>query len=206
LGNADDFEVSIFLTELSSRHALLTKQKTFRDKPRLQSNSARLTGWLNNSASAEHPMTGRDQDEGPILNEEDDAGVHLTDIPDVREGEHPDEDIDEISEQAFETSQPRSARQATRRRATQSVPRGANDADEEEDQDTKKMALETSYDGFSIYGRILCLVVKKRASINPSSSNTGAHSHSSGPQMLEDWVSTQAAQDNPADDDQEDDG
>src|SRR5271156_2518737 len=42
----DDFEVSIFLTETSTRHSLLTKHKHFREKGKdgLKSNSDKLTG------------------------------------------------------------------------------------------------------------------------------------------------------------------
>ena len=45
----DDFEVSIFLTETSTRHALLTKHKHFHDttQTKLTSNSGRLIGETN---------------------------------------------------------------------------------------------------------------------------------------------------------------
>jgi hypothetical protein len=73
----------------------------------------------------------------------------------------------------------------------------ANADDEEQDEaedDAKKLRLNTSYEGFSIYGRILCLVVKRkgvRQSAQPISSQ----------QMLENWVSTQAAAELVDDDD-----
>ena len=46
LSSADEFEVSIFLTETDTRHSLVVKHKHFRDKlqTKLTSNSSRLMG------------------------------------------------------------------------------------------------------------------------------------------------------------------
>lgn len=54
----------------------------------------------------------------------------------------------------------------------------------------KKLGLNTSYEGFSIYGRILCLVIKRRGARQQTGSNPAPVSSQ---QMLENWVSTQAA-------------
>lgn len=62
--------------------------------------------------------------------------------------------------------------------------------------DKKKLSLNTSYDGFSIYGRILCLVVKRRG----GRTDGGAAPPASSQQMLENWVSTQAAAEQVGDD------
>lgn len=62
--------------------------------------------------------------------------------------------------------------------------------------DKKKLALNTSYDGFSIYGRTLCLVVKRKGK-KTATNNLG------GSQMMEQWVSTQAAQDARLDEDED---
>lgn len=67
----DDFEVSLFLVDMTTRHSLLHKQKHFRDKSqtKLTSNSARLTG-----PSHDAPI---DVDSAPptvMLSEEDQAG------------------------------------------------------------------------------------------------------------------------------------
>lgn len=73
--------------------------------------------------------------------------------------------------------------------------RRAGSADEDEDDDMpqeddkKKLGLNTSYDGFSIYGRILCLVVKRRG----ARIKADEHGTQSSQAMLENWVSTQAA-------------
>lgn len=53
--------------------------------------------------------------------------------------------------------------------------------------DKKKLGIKTAYEGFSIYGRILCLIVKRRGVKKPTAGGA-----TSGSQMLENWVSTQA--------------
>jgi hypothetical protein len=50
--------------------------------------------------------------------------------------------------------------------------------------DKKKMAMDISYDGFSIYGRVLCLVVKKR------DTNKGKAGISAGQAMMEEWITS----------------
>ena len=60
----------------------------------------------------------------------------------------------------------------------------------DEDDDKKKLGLNTMYDGFSIYGRILCLVVKRRGTAKGKDLSGGA-----GQAMMEEWISsTQAAE------------
>ncbi|KAJ4286060.1 hypothetical protein N0V90_013407 [Kalmusia sp. IMI 367209] len=150
----DDFEVSIFLTEHSTRHSVLTKQKLFKNKPRIQSNSSNLTGWL--AGTSEQPVVINEAPTEPIVirEEEDDEQVSLTDIPEANGSEN-------------------EATMAT------------GDQDQK-----KKLSLNTSYEGFSIYGSILCLVVKRRGiRYQAGHSNAPASSR----QMLENWVSTQAA-------------
>ena len=57
------------------------------------------------------------------------------------------------------------------------------------DDDKKKLALNTSYDGFSIYGRILCLIVTRKRGGSASTATNEA----SGQDMMKDWIaSTQA--------------
>ena len=73
----------------------------------------------------------------------------------------------------------------------------ANNSDDSPD-DKKKLGLNTSYDGFSIYGRILCLVVKRRG--GPTGRGRGAgigggadgEGGGQGQQMLDTFLSTQA--------------
>jgi hypothetical protein len=82
----DDFEVSIFLTELSSRHSVLTKQKIFKDKARIQSNSGKLTGWLTTGTSDQPVVINEDSADPIVIREEEDADqVNLSDIPEAKE-------------------------------------------------------------------------------------------------------------------------
>lgn len=162
----DDFEVSIFLTEHSSRHSILTKQKVLKDKPRIQSNSGKLTGWLAGGAT-EQPLVVDEVSPEPITireEEDDDDHVNLTDIPEA-DGSGDNAAIGAV---------------------------GGGD-------DKKKLGLNTSYEGFSIYGRILCLVVKRRG-VRSQTGNSSASASSQ--QMMENWVSTQAAAEQ-ADDDED---
>lgn len=69
-------------------------------------------------------------------------------------------------------------------------------SNEETLDEKKKMFLETEYDGFSIYGRILCLVVKRRGGAKgASSSASNAMGSGQGQAMMEGWIaSTQVGQ------------
>ena len=92
--NADDFEVSIFLTELSTRHSLLAKQKQFHDRRgRIRSNSGKLTNWLlpgSKDEPVEVPEDGQGDDDSVIIPVEDEeAIVNLDDIPEVEPGQRP---------------------------------------------------------------------------------------------------------------------
>lgn len=152
------------MTEHSSRHSVLTKQKAFKDKPRIKSNSGKLTGWLTTNPI----VINEDSNEPAVIRqEEDNEPVDLARIPERRGAQDDD--------------------------AESNLDDDGEDEDEGDDE-TKKLRLNTSYEGFSIYGRILCLVVKRkgvRQSAQPISSQ----------QMLENWVSTQAAAEHVDDDD-----
>lgn len=171
----DDFEVSIFLTETSTTHAMLTKQKTFSDKPKLKSNTSKLTNYFNTSDNPIHV----DDDQPPaILLEEDADETRLVDIPEAGEEAIPTNkrrrgEDDSIFVQSDEEDKdaPRSKRSRVK------------DTDND---DKKKLGMKTAYEGFSIYGRILCLIVKRKG-VKKAASGQAA-----GSQMLENWVSTQA--------------
>ncbi|KAK4100747.1 hypothetical protein N658DRAFT_516541 [Parathielavia hyrcaniae] len=219
----DDFEVSIFLTETDTRHSLLHKKKLFRDKiqTRLTSNSSRLVG-----ASREAPIdVEAGAADAPILREDDDDSqdaINLADIPMVDEpipdsgpanrrpkrrrprGEGRDADggsdvevvhdssadelfvgSEESDESGAETGQP-----PTKRRKDKA-------ADTAERDDKKKMAMDISYEGFAIYGRILCLVVKRRGdgagrggSSAVSSGNKSQTGRPGGQAMMENWIAS----------------
>ncbi|KAJ4374170.1 hypothetical protein N0V83_002911 [Neocucurbitaria cava] len=188
----DDFEVSIFLTELSSRHSVLTKQKIFKDKARIQSNSGKLTGWLK-TGTRDQPVVINEEvmDSIVIREEEDEEAIDLADIPEA--GSPSDSERSDLF-----VPEPSTKRRKTSTRLD-NIDQDEDDEGSPED-DKKKLGLNTSYDGFSIYGRILCLVVKRRGVRN----QTGATDVPSSQAMLENWVSTQAAAEHI--DDDEDNG
>jgi hypothetical protein len=195
----DDFEVSIFLTELSSRHSVLTKQKIFKDKARIRSNSGKLTNWLTAGTSDQPVHINEDAKTDPIVirDEDDDDAINLADIPEAgnasrasrrpAQGTHRTEasGLDITSEGSDSDSS------ALFVAGDSNKPRSIDAGTEDEAQeDKKKLGLNTSYDGFRIYGRILCLVVNRRGR-----TLGGAGASASSQQMMEHWVSTQAASD-----------
>ncbi|KAF3057133.1 hypothetical protein GL218_06207 [Daldinia childiae] len=194
----DDFEVSIFLTETATRHALLTKHKHFHDttQTKLTSNSGRLIGETNevpvdvdattefgplirheesddedtaatlaaipavdetaDTSSGRRPKRGRrntETDADRDVNDDQNNDVEI--VSDSQDGE--DDSLfvnDEPNDDASTRPPP-----AKRRRGGAATPEGDN---AEDDDDKKKLAMDISYEGFSIYGRVLCLVVKRR--------------------------------------------
>jgi hypothetical protein len=162
----DDFEVSMFLTDSSTRHQLLTKNKEFTSSKR----KGTLKGWLGpGEASKDKPVATAANDgirEVVIIREESPSDdVDLADIPSAQgSGDEEEEAVDNERE----------------------VPKTSHRTA----QDDKKLAPRTTYDGFSIYGRVLCLVIKRRG-VAATTAATGKHASSQ--QMMENWVSTQAA-------------
>lgn len=181
----DDFEVSVFLTDGLTQHNLMIKQKGFGPRrSKIQSNAGKLTGWLD--GSREKPMELElDDAPPPMLREEsddDEQGPGLGDFPEADAPRARQRDDDDISDdEGFATTQANIRAQ------------GDNEADGD---DKKKMAMNLSYDGFAIYGKVLCLVVKRRKG-RPGVAASGG----GGRQMLESWVSTQAEQEPPLLDD-----
>ena len=62
--------------------------------------------------------------------------------------------------------------------------------DDEEDDEKKKLGFQTSYSGFAIYGRILCLIVKRKTGgVSKGREMPGG----AGQAMMEEWIGTQVA-------------
>lgn len=195
----------MFLTETSTNHSLLTKQKSFANKPRMGSNSRKLRDWLNDG---DNPIHVEDDEVPQILREEGSGETSLGDIPEApahatakargkRSRDHADDD-DSIFVHSSEEDEDAYQTQQVPPQKRKRVPGTAREAPTEDDK--KKLALNTSYEGFSIYGRILCLIVKRKGSKKAADNGTVAV----GSEMMENWVSTQAAQEAIANDD--DDG
>lgn len=172
--------MSIFLTETTTRHSLLTKQKHFRNKEPIKSNSKKLLGDYFSA-----PITV--EDTPAVLREEsDDDLIALQDLPsiesDAGDGETlrgskrsrtTQDTIDGSDDDFFVTQdEPASKRQK-------------EDTAVETQDDKKKLAMDTSYDGFSIYGRVLCLVVKQRDTGKGKATATGG-----AQAMMEDWITS----------------
>ncbi|EKJ79189.1 hypothetical protein NXS19_000840 [Fusarium pseudograminearum] len=193
----DEFEVSIFLTETSTRHSLIYRTKHFRDKlpPKLESNSSKLIGETDSV-----PVDVDDEYHAPVLQEEDEEDVRLSDIPIAetttrrskrqrgmldqgQDGSEVSEDDETTS--AIEIDSDTEAPPHKRPRARENNGLDASD-------DKKKLAMDVSYEGFAIYGQVLCLVVKKRAgAATTSNSNSGdAKSRPEGQAMMENWISS----------------
>ncbi|KAI9777370.1 MAG: hypothetical protein M1816_004739 [Peltula sp. TS41687] len=201
----DDFEVAIFLTEPSTRHhSLLIKQKYFTEsRERLGSNSRKLTDPFDEHSD----QSGIRRSSPIVLREDDDQGeaIDLGRIPVApatatssevgREGGRggtslrakvgntsvrqrgrgsPSEVID-LSEGDSATDQ--DAQSSRQRDRSSDTPEPV-----EESEDKKKLSVSSSYDGFSIYGRILCLIVKRRRA---TSARSGTND---GQAMMENWI------------------
>lgn len=177
----EDFEVSVYLTDGGTRHNLLVKQKGFgeggkmRGVKRRKGKNGKLTGWLEGSKEAPVEVEGEETVAGVRIREEsddeEDAGAKLRQYEEISDDE------------GFERTQAR--------HNTEDI---ENNVD-----DKKKLAMDLNYDGFAIYGKVLCLVVKRKgpgaerkvAGIGGGASMVGT-SEQAGRAMLEDWVSTQA--------------
>ena len=216
----DDFEVSIFLTELSSRHSILKKEKTFMsNKGRMKSNSAKMTGTMEVPVEVveEEGEEEAHRSEGLVRREstdEDGAGLSggLHSIPSANHDVVEEEGEEAAAAAAAAATVSRKAKEGhdeslflsenledsdfekmpTPKRAKATDP-PAMMADEEGEaselqDDKKKAAFNTTYDGYSIYGRILCLIVKRKGQKGKSAVGGGA-----GQAMMEEWItSTQA--------------
>ncbi len=87
-------------------------------------------------------------------------------------------------------------------------PKRRKEKDVEQTDDKKKLAMDISYEGFAIYGRVLCLVIKRRdGALRGSNLSTPSGSKSQtgrpgGQAMMENWItSTQLPEPGGAEDD-----
>nr|OQO19369.1 hypothetical protein B0A51_13118 [Rachicladosporium sp. CCFEE 5018] len=188
----EDFEVVMFLTEMVGRYSLIAKKKTFGDggKGRLKGNGGKLTGWLGGGGGREEPLVMREDDEEDVKLDDIAEADTVAEKRKAVNGEG-DEDEPYLLGSSEDEALPASKRL---KRGQAEVENGDDDGAND---DKKKLALNTSYDGFSIYGRILCLIVKRKGKKTPAHASAPAVA---GSQMMENWVSTQAAQETGLDD------
>lgn len=163
------------------------------NKKALQSNSNKLTGGTTDTAI--------EVEEAPVIRrEESEDELDLQDLP-VAEDFPAVEDVSDISEAGSlfvdedeDRQTSKRPRAATDGSAPESPPsaeshakRRKNLAPAEEGDDKKKMLMDTTYEGFAIYGQVLCLVVKRK---DKKGLGKREAAKSAGQVMMEDWISS----------------
>ena len=156
--------MSIFLTDVSARHAILTRQKLFRQPPAPQTSAA---------GTQDQPVDVDDDDSrAPLIRRESsDEKVDLDQIPLARETPQPGHE-----EPLFISDEPDDA-----------APALAADREKDADDDKKELGMTTAYEGFQIYGRILCLIVKRKGGPR-TASRQGAGG--GGQARMEEWIAS----------------
>ncbi|KAJ6789656.1 hypothetical protein PWT90_05595 [Aphanocladium album] len=167
----------------------------------MQSNASKLVGESN-----DRPVEVDDADFAPIRLEEESDGedsINLSAIPtvDTQSGARRDRELTadasglagDAEEAAIELDSDDDEPPSKRRREALGL-----GSDDEAEEDKKKMAMDVSYEGFAIYGRVLCLVVKRRdAGAKTNQSSASGSNATTGQAKMENWItSTQI----PADD------
>ncbi|KAH7320029.1 hypothetical protein B0I35DRAFT_226644 [Stachybotrys elegans] len=200
----DDFEVSMFLTETSTRHSILTKHKHFREKlpGKMQSNSSRL---IRESSAAPIDVDAADMDHVTIqLDEEDDIDDSrlLSNIPLApnaarrsKRTRHIDqgEDSDASDSQALDDMidiESDEEQQPPHKRPRKPADSDSRVIGDDDNDDKKKLAMDISYEGFAIYGRMLCLVVKRRDTAAQRSRTKATTDRPAGQASVENWISS----------------
>ena len=179
----------MFLTEISARHAILKKAKRMKSEgiPTSTSNGT----WA--EAGTKHsPVLVPEEAPSAIIREESQEGerIALGDIPAAAADEG--EDLHEEREEGDRTQGVTQTLAGLNDSDNRIVQKGAlpqiSRATEDDADDKKKMTLGTTYDGFSIHNRILCLVIKRRGPMKGKGVGAGT-----GQALMEDWIaSTQA--------------
>ncbi|KAL2173522.1 uncharacterized protein P884DRAFT_211568 [Thermothelomyces heterothallicus CBS 202.75] len=112
----------------------------------------------------------------------------------------------ESEESAYDEDDDSAAdRRPPKRRKEKAAALGGDTAERD---DKKKLAMDISYEGFAIYGRVLCLVVKRRGNgaakggtSAVSSGNRALPSRPGGQAMMENWIASTQAPDAAAEED-----
>ncbi len=164
--HGEDFEVGLFLTELSTTHQILRRERVVKDK-----GEGKKTG-----ATREDPVEVGDEDgeernavPGLAREETEEEKPNIMNIPSDNSDE--DDGVEEVS-----------APERTHKNGVGITITNQTD-------DKKKLGFRTNYDGFRIYGRILCLVVKRTGIVKGKLLPGGT-----GQAVMESWIaSTQEA-------------
>lgn len=152
------------------------------EKRRLGTTNGRLSG------TRDAPVEVGEGAQGIVTEESE--GVRMADIPSATGNEaHGSATLaKEDSQEGLFVSDDSDGRNADAEETPSSKNKGKRPVGEEDDggeDDKKKLGMNTTYDGFSIYGRILCLVVKRRGTAKGKEIAGGA-----GQAMMEDWITS----------------
>ncbi|PYH98247.1 hypothetical protein BO71DRAFT_316886 [Aspergillus ellipticus CBS 707.79] len=180
----EDFEIALFLRESRTRHSLLTRHKEFDDGGDSRGNaSAARTQTAGSSGSAAAAAAEI------LIESDDESGLEMQDIPEeetttaaaAADAEDGDNAGGKRRRDADgENDSPDGRRRTSKRR---------KEKEEEADAEDKKMCFRTNYEGFNIYGWVLCLLVTRKG----EKAGTRATPSEPGRQVLmEEWISTQA--------------
>lgn len=173
----NDFEVAVFLTETSTRHSILRKEKG-----RLGTTNGRLTGTKDTPVEVGEGVPDLLRKESEEM-----AGLRLADVPAVGLGNGDGRlrvNREESGEQLFVSDGSEYEESRLKTGSTGKEKAAVTDDGNGED-DKKKLGMKTTYDGFSIYGRILCLVVKRKGTGKGKEVAGGT-----GQAMMEEWISS----------------
>ena len=182
--HTDEFEVAIFLRESGTRHSILRQYKTFGVSEGREGNQYEIGG----TDTSPIDVTENILEANPaiLVESDNESDVNLQDIPEsTQAGETNSRSERQRGSQSFANTPhlPRSTRKRTA---------GEGLLGDEDGTDDKKLGIATTYEGFNIWGWVLCLLVTRRGqkarTVKPASS-------ASGQALLEEWMSTQVQQD-----------
>lgn len=167
----EDFEVSLFLRESRTRHSLLTRYKEFGE-------------------TEDTPGVANTKETGIVV-ESDDEDVNIHDIPEAGAqedvgGEDDGDGNATRGKRRRETNEPSdtpAGRRASKRQKDESPPAANED---------KKMRFRTNYEGFNIFGWVLCLLVTRKGGRSGTTVAPSAPGHQP---LMEEWISSQAQRD-----------
>ncbi|RAH52558.1 hypothetical protein BO85DRAFT_198426 [Aspergillus piperis CBS 112811] len=183
----EEFEVALFLRESRTRHSLLTRHKEFGEEEEGGYAVRRGMGGGSDSGAAGG---------GILIESDEEEGLEMRDIPQASGGDDDDDDDDNAAGGKRQRDDadwqsddsPQRRRTLKRRKDDGTLSRDADDGDD------KKMRFRTNYEGFNIYGWVLCLLVTRKG----DKTGTRAAPAEPGRQVLmEEWISSQAQGDLP---------
>ncbi|KAL8966055.1 MAG: hypothetical protein Q9183_003540 [Haloplaca sp. 2 TL-2023] len=168
------------------KDVVVEEKRAKTEKPRLGNGSRRLTG----EGTEETPIQVGETGQPVVLREEsqEEKATVLADIPAAEESGRGEPSANDASLFLSDDSDQHSDDAVSQQRRTSGRGKESPTGQDRDEDDKKKLAMSTLYDGFSIYGRVLCLVVKRRGKAKGKELAGGT-----GQAMMEEWIaSTQA--------------